>query len=487
MTGVRICETVTASTLAELRRRRDQVDRADMVELRLDGVEDVDVAGALQGRRKPVIVTCRPRWEGGRFEGGEEKRLALLADAVRLGAEYVDVEHRAKWQVLPRRDGTDLILSFHDWQGVPADLPDRVRQMRQAGADVVKVAVTARRLGDCLTLGAACQGAGRLAAIAMGSPGQITRTCPWLFGSCWTYAGEAAPGQVSTAVLIDRYRVRQGSRSTALYGVVGRPLVHSASPAIHNAAFAEARIDATYVPLEGESAADIEALASAFGLRGLSVTAPFKEDVFAQATSADQRTERLGAANTLRRTEEGWDARNFDVDGFLDPLDRGGHQLAGERVVVLGAGGAARAVVLALLERQARVGVAARRRGAAERLAGRFGSEIETWPPQPGWHMLVNATPVGMWPAPETSPLPADALKGPVVYDLVYNPLETTLMREARAGGADVIGGLEMLIGQACRQFEWWTGQTAPRESMWRAAHTFVTREVRESHEADHV
>lgn len=477
MHGVRICETVTAATLAELRRLRDSADRADLVELRLDGVADVDVAGALSGRRAPVVVTCRPIWDGGRYEGSEETRLAWLAEAVRLGAEYVDVEHRANWQAVPQREGTGLVMSFHDWEGIPVDLGDRVRAMRATGAAIVKVAITARRLGDCLALGEACAGHGDRVAIAMGVRGQLTRICPWLFDSCWAYAGQAAPGQVSTAELLDSYRLRSSGRTTALYGVAGRPIGHSASPAMHNAAFAAAGLDAVYVPLEGASADDVDVVARVFDVKGLSVTAPFKGEFFARATSSDPLTSRLRAANTLKRHGSGWEARNFDVAGFLDPLDRRGVSLAGERVVVLGAGGAARAVVAALSDRGANVAVSARRPESAEALAAELCASVEPWPPRPGWRMLVNATPVGTWPRVAETPVPAGGLAGTLVYDLVYNPPVTRLMREAAEQGAEVIGGRGMLVGQACRQFEWWTGLPAPREVIERAAAGWVTQE----------
>jgi 3-dehydroquinate dehydratase/shikimate dehydrogenase len=487
MTGVQVCQTVTAPNMAELRRQRDAAGRADLVELRLDGVADVDVAGALADRRAPVVVTCRPAWDGGRYDGSEETRLAWLAEAARLGAEYVDVEHQADWQAVGRSERTGLVLSFHDWRGVPADLSDRVRAMRSVQPAVTKVAVTATRLADCVALRRACAGDEATVAIAMGERGQVTRTCPWLFNSCWTYAGHAAPGQLSTALLLDRYRVRSGTADRAVYGVAGRPVSHSASPAMHNAAFAAAGLDAVYVAFDGQSAEDVDELASALGVKGLSVTAPFKQPLFARAAGADERTRALGAANTLRWNGTNWDARNFDVDGFLEPLDKRGIRLDGERAVVLGAGGAARAVVLALRERGARVSVAARRTEQAGTLAASFGVDVEAWPPRTGWRLLVNATPVGTWPRHDESPIDAGHLSGPLVYDLVYNPPETTLMRLARARGADAIGGLDMLVRQACLQFEWWTGRPAPHEVIAQAAFEYVTGEVRATHEADDV
>jgi 3-dehydroquinate dehydratase/shikimate dehydrogenase len=475
MTATSIVETVTAGSLAELRAARDGVTDADLVELRLDGVADIDVAGALDGRTRPVVVTCRPAWEGGRFDGSEDDRLRLLAEAMRLGAEYVDVEWRADRRGLPRGGRTRIVLSHHDFDGLPADLADRIGAMRAEQPAIVKISVTATRLADCLTLRDAAVGGEAHVLIAMGPAGLLTRVWPAWCGSCWTYAGSAAPGQLSAAVLARRFRVRQTTAATAAYGIAGRPLGHSASPAMHNAAFADAGLDAVYVPLETADAHEFLTVAEAIGLQGGSVTVPLKGAIAAVVGAADTRAARVGAVNTLRHGLHGWEADNFDVDGFLAPLDRRGWAIGGLRVVVLGAGGAARAVVTALTSRGARVTVSARRPAAAAALARAFGVETAPWPPAPGWDLLVNATTVGMWPHVEEAPIDRALVSGPRVYDLVYNPPETALLGWAREAGADTIGGLEMLVAQACRQFEWWTGREAPAAVMARAAREFVT------------
>lgn len=463
--------------MAELRAARDAAT-ADIVELRLDGVADVDVAGALDGRTTPVIVTCRAHWEGGAFDGAESDRLRILADAMRLGAEYVDVEWKADRRSLPPHDRarTTLVLSHHDFSGLPADLPDRVRAMAAERPDVLKVAVTPGGLRDCLTLRDAVRDAGRRVAIAMGAAGQLTRLAPVLFGSAWTYGGTAAPGQVSTAQLRDVFRIGAQSAATAIYGVAGLPLAHSASPAMHNAALAALGMDAVYVPLETDDAVHLLEVGEAIGLVGASVTAPLKTGVFARVPAHDDLSSRIGALNTLRRVGGRWEGRNFDVAGFLAPFVTRGVDLRGQRTVVLGAGGAARTAIWALQSRGAHVGIAARRLEKAEALAAEFGVTAVRWPPPPGWDLLVNTTPVGTWPDSDTSPLDAGDVQGGTVYDLIYNPEDTALLRMARAGGAGVIGGLEMLVGQACHQFEWWTGRPAPREVMAEAARAFLAR-----------
>jgi 3-dehydroquinate dehydratase/shikimate dehydrogenase len=473
-----LCVTVTASTMAELRARRDEAaPLADLVELRLDGVRDLDVAGALAGRTGPVVATCRPRWEGGGFDGGEAERLSLLADAIRRGAEYVDVEWAAgALGLIAETGGRRIVLSSHDFAESPRDLPDRYRAMRATGAEVVKLAVTAHALTDCLpllTLGRSVPATDRVALVAMGTPGWVSRILPAHFGSCWTYAGEAvAPGQLAPGRLLSEFRFGRTTASTRVFAVVGRPVEHSVSPAMHNAAFEATGVDAVYVPLAAASADDFCALAGALGVAGASVTAPFKQALVPLLANDDERVRRVGAVNTLKAEGSAWLGRNTDVEGFLAPLDVQGVPLRGQRVLVIGTGGAARAVVVALDDRGARVrvwGRDPRRAGTVATLAA--GGRVTEVPTRGDWDVLVNATPVGTRPAVEDTPVDAAVLRGGrTVYDLVYNPPDTRLLRDATAAGCRVIGGLEMLVAQAAAQFEWWTGRPAPTGVMRAAA-----------------
>ena len=469
----RICQTVTAATMAELRQKRDAVRDADLVELRMDGVTDVDVAGALAGRRLPVVITCRASWEGGRFAGAEETRLRLLAQAIELGAEFVDVEWRADRGAIGTNPRTRLILSHHDFSGCPDDLSARARAMRgDDPAAIVKVVVTVSSLSDVIQLRRDTDVGDRL-VIGMGTPGEVTRICPWLFGSEWTFAGDAAPGQISAAVLNGQYRVREGSASTQLYAITGSPLAHSASPAMHNAAFAHLGIDAVYVPLATTNPREFLACAEALGVEGASVTAPLKTVWAECGVELDDMARTVGAANTLGRNGRGWSATNFDLAGFLAPLEARAVELRGADCVVLGAGGAARAAARALRDSGATVRVAARHIQRATALAGELGVAAASWPPPPGWDLLVNATPVGTWPS-DDMPIAREAIQGRRVYDLVYHPRETAFLKAAQANGLETIDGLEMLVAQACRQFELWTGCEAPKDVMHAAAESFL-------------
>ena len=477
MPCAQLCATVTAATTAELRARRDEAHDADLVELRLDTVCDLDVEGALADRTRPVLVTCRPVWEGGRFTGSEEERHGILRRALALGADWVDLEWRGGFEALiAERDGRNIVLSMHDFDGTPGDLEERYRAMRRTGAEIVKLAVRSRSAGDVvrlLRLGRASRPE-RLVLVGMGPAGVPTRLLPAHFGSAWTYAGEGiAPGQVNLSEMVHRYRFKRTSASTVVYGVAGAPIEHSLSPPMHNAGFEAAGLDAVYVPFEATDADDLMTLADALGVAGLSVTAPFKESILGHLRHVDALGRQVGAVNTVRAAGEGWVGLNTDVPGFLAPLDAHG-DVGGVRSTVLGAGGAARAVAVALASRGGRVTVCARRPERAAVVARLADGTVGTLPPRPGsWDLLVNTTPVGTAPGVTATPVPAASLcGGRTVYDLVYNPGRTRFLREAAAVGCETIGGLDMLVEQAVRQFEWWSGSRPPAELFRTAALT---------------
>jgi len=463
MRPAKLCVTVTADTMAELRTRRDQVADADMVELRLDTVKDPSAAGALAGRKKPVIVTCRPKSEGGYFAGSEEERRSILSEALALGAEYVDLEWNGTCaDLMERTGGRRVILSHHDFGGMPADIRNRAQLMLASGAEIVKLAITADRLRDCLTLRDIARNTRvPMSLIAMGEAGLASRVLATWMGSCWTYSGEGvAPGQVAPQQMHDEYRFRRIGTRTAIYGVLGKPVSHSVSPAMHNAAFRAAHLDAVYLPLAASDFEDFTAFAEAAGLAGVSVTAPFKVHAFERADECDPVSRRIQSVNTLRREGSRWLGFNTDVTGFLAPLESA-MRLPGTRATILGAGGAARSVSVALASAGVKVTIAARRPDQAQAVAALTGASTTLWPPDPAsWDLLVNATPLGTAPGIEASPLPDDYLfhGGGMVYDLVYNPPQTRLLQTAARAGCRTIGGLDMLVAQAQRQFEWWTG-----------------------------
>jgi 3-dehydroquinate dehydratase/shikimate dehydrogenase len=484
MRDPQLCVTVTGSTMDELRAVRDGATQADIVELRLDGVDRPDGRAAIEGRRRPVIVTCRAAWEGGGFRGTEEERQRVLAAALEAGAEYVDVEAAATFApaLVDSRRGHGVVLSAHLFGDPPADLAERARRMRATGAEVVKIAIEARRLSDmvpllaiseCPVFSAPDDDNGHV-LLAMGEAGVASRVLAARFGNRWTYAGEGvAPGQMAPGRMLSEFRFRRIRGDAAVYGVVGNPVMHSLSPVMHNAAFAALGLNAVYVPLQAADADDFVTFASAIGLRGASITAPFKVEMLDRVQDADPLARRVGAINTVVIRDGRWQGANTDVEGFLAPLS-GRITLKGTRATVLGAGGAARGVAVALASQGAAVTIAARRTDAAREIAAITGGTVGAWPPRPGsWDVLVNATPT----AKDALPVAGLALDGEIVFDLVYVPAATPLIRAARHAGCLTIGGIEMLVAQAERQFELWTGQRPPAGLM-RAAAAHATGEA---------
>jgi len=475
----RLCVTVTATTMDELRRRRDaasSADGVDLVELRLDGVVDPNVAGALGGRRKPVIVTCRPQWEGGRFDGAEEDRQRLLAEAIAGGAEYVDIEWRARLEPLIKTAGSRAVVSMHDFERVPDSLERAVRAMWATGAGHVKAAVQVRSLADSVRLlGAARQHPGTI-VIGMGERGLVTRVLAARFRSPWTYAGDLGDvGQVTASTLVDDFGFHTLSSSAAVYGLVGSPIGHSVSPAMHNAALRASRRDAVYLPLPAADVDDFIAFAHGFDLQGASITIPFKVSLFTHVDEAYAVARRIGAINTIKNESGRWLGGNTDAAGFVGPLqrvlDRQPIARGPMRASLVGAGGAARAAAVALASIGADVTVHARRRAQAAEVAQLVGGRAGTWPPPAGsWDVLVNCTPIGMYPGEEASPMAGVPLDGGIVYDLIYNPPATRLLRDAAAAGCVTIGGLEMLVAQAEEQFAWWFGSRPAAGVMREAA-----------------
>jgi len=507
MANSRVCVAVTGRTMSEIRRNRDAAESAggaDLVEMRLDTVDRPDAAGALEGRRGPVIVTCRAEWEGGYFKGSEEERRRILEAALAGGAEYVDIEARAGFagEVIRERRGRGLVLSSHIFGSMPDDLESRWATLRASGAEIAKLAVEARSLSDTLRLmtlaepARSREGPQGHVLIAMGDMGVASRILATRIGNAWTYAGDnVAPGQISLSRLLDEFHFRDLGPGTDVYGVVGNPVMHSLSPVMHNAGFKCLGIDAVYLPLLAADADDVLTFARGLGLSGVSITAPFKVALMSATDELDPLARRVGAINTLAMRDGRWYGYNTDVHGFAAPLLRrlndlpakaGSHPsaamspstseglstregwlpaLAGShhlRASILGAGGAARAVAVALADLGADVTVCARRPEAARELADLAGGAVGPFPPAAGsWDLLVNST-SSDGDAAANSPIPGAVLDGTLVYELLYVPAITRLMADAQAAGCTTIGGLEMLVAQAEQQFEIWTGQAPP-------------------------
>lgn len=455
------------------------VPHADLLELRLDPLGEASrgrIDEFLGRAPLPVVAACRRRRDGGSFEAGEEARTALLRRAMDAGAAYVDVEIDTPAESLIRPGATRFVLSHHDPASVPADLEAIASRLRARG-DVWmrKVAVAGARATDCLRIRSLLARPGpALAAFCMGETGRLSRILARAWGSAATYgaAGDVAgaPGQLPVAELDEVYREDSLGPETRLVGLLGHPVAHSLSPRIHNAAFRHLGLDWVYLPLESPDAGDGLRTAQELHFRGLSVTLPHKEAVLEHVTRRDGMVSRVEAVNTVvleGAAVIGW---NTDVEAALEPL-RSVMRLSGARAAILGTGGAARALAHGLRAAGAEVAVFGRRGERARRLAqevGGAGGALEEVQGHPQ-DLLVNATPVGMWPEVARVPVPAAWVHAGVVYDLVYNPRPTRLLREAARAGSATLDGTAMFLAQAAAQFRIFTGEDAP-EAVMRAA-----------------
>lgn len=486
MTGV--CVSLFASSTSDLLRDLTFAEGlADVVEIRGDLGPDLDLDQIRRASRKPLIYTCRAASEGGALADDDPRRGDRLERAAIAGFDHIDIEfasRRALEPVIADRAGRSLILSHHDLVRTPADadLDDLYARMCDAGADIVKIVTTPQTIGDIARLlHFACRAtrSGRrpLIALAMGPMGQATRVLAARTGAPFTYASlrrgaEAAPGQIPAAELRSGYRIQNLTSSTRVFGIVGSDVTRSLSPAIHNAAFEATGIDAVYVPFSSDDLSGFMQVAAAVDLDGFSVTRPFKRDVIAFLTSADSSAESAASVNTVTRYGTSWTGSSTDGHGVVTPLSR--HlDIVGARVAILGAGGAARAAASALAAVGARVDLSARDDHKARATAASLGVQATPWTDRArgAYDVIINATPLGSHEALDETPVSRERLRTEaVVFDMVYAPLETRLLREARAAGCRTIDGVSMLVAQAAAQFETWTGVAAPLETMDRAA-----------------
>jgi 3-dehydroquinate dehydratase / shikimate dehydrogenase len=487
-----ICVSLTEETTAGIiDRMADLAGIADMFEIRGDMVLDLDLLTILRAKTRPLLFSCRPVAEGGRWDDTDTRRRMTLLEAVKRGFDYVDVELRSEFMdVIIEKSGNGLILSYHDLEGTPADLDSLYFRMCGRGADIVKIAVTPRSVADVGRLldfaAQAARGGGKpLIAIALGPMGVITRILAGRFGAPFTYAcasvgAEAAPGQIPADIMADLYRVRGISERTKVYGVLGADVTRSLSPILHNRAFESRQLDAVYVPLQAEALAPFMEALPAFGLSGFSVTQPYKVDILPYLDEVEESAALSGSVNTV--VVDGGLLRGSTTDslGVLAPLKRR-MDVREKKVVIVGAGGAARAAAMALKRKGAHVTVVARDAARAAEVAQTVGctygalSQLARHP----WDILMNATPVGSVAALNESPVPAALHRpGTIVFDMVYDPLETRFLREAQALGCTIVDGMEMLLAQAIGQFETWTGMEAPAEVM-RSTALFLAQEQR--------
>lgn len=457
--------------------RRLIAEGCRLVEYRLDFLPPTtDVAQLVRSRPGPIIATVRRPEDGGKWTGPEAERRKWLAAAIAAGAEYVDLEPDAA-RALARSGTTKRIVSRHDFRETPHDLQKIYDELAACDADVVKLAVTATSPVDNFRILQLVRDAKLpTVGLCMGELGAPSRILNAVCGSPFSFAAKdeasaVAPGQFSFAAMRDLYRYEALSSRSRMAAVIGDPIGHSKSPLIHNRALAAAGIDGVYVAFRVPPDALDEFIAAAakFGLRGLSVTIPHKETVQKHVTRLDPAAAKIGAVNTLVFEQPGVVfGCNTDEAGALDSLEAVA-PVCGKRALVLGAGGAAKGIAFGLVRRGAIVTITNRSRDRADELAAALGCQAVAWEDRGSveYDVLVNCTSLGMHPKPDETPLPAAALRADtIVFDTVYNPLETKLLREARVAGATIVYGTEMFVRQAEHQFRLFFGAEPSLETM---------------------
>ncbi|MDA3958912.1 shikimate dehydrogenase [Oceanispirochaeta sp.] len=487
----RLCLTLCRPTLEE--NLEDLKNSSpDLAELRIDLLTDLESypRGSLlsfpEKAGLPLILTCRKTADGGAWSGTDSQREALLLELMEGGYSYIDLEEDEDSKALHRKareKGILIIRSFHDFLSVPEDLEERLESMSHRG-DLVKAALMPRGINDLLILFQAGRtwqerhpGEDRLIILGMGAYGVPSRILAPLMGCFLTFCSppgaEAAPGHMSWETLHELYRVQELTAETGLYGIIGNPVLHTRSPQIHNPGFRAAGINAVYVPFTVDDLDAFFTLANFLNISGFSVTVPHKEAVRAFLQQEDEAVQVVGACNTVVRmkgSRQGWEGFNTDVIGFIEPLKEKIPTLKEKKAAVIGAGGAARSAVFALLQEGCELSIFNRSENRALQMAEEFccaGGSLDSFKEKTDsgetYDLIIQTTTVGMGEGkPEEeqeNPIPFFAFTGKeVLYDIIYIPRETPLMAKASRAGCTVLGGMPMLLEQGRAQFRLFTG-----------------------------
>lgn len=497
---VSVCAETADETIAKIR-RADEF--ADVIEVRFDCLPKAEIEWLLRPLEgtsnsikeltdRPIVSTFRPKVQGGYRELSLTERADFWSGNE---TSYCDVEEEFGDDTRNCLSGS-RICSFHDLSGVPANIEAIFDRLAATGAEIIKIAVQADDIIDAIPVWKLLEhvrrygelSPQRVIPIAMGQAGKWTRVLGLAYGAYLTYGSlddgdETAPGQITARDLIEIYRVRELDQETKVFGVVGDPVSESVSTYMHNPAFASAGVNAVFIPLMVKDLDEFirrmvrrETREVELNFGGFSVTMPHKQAIIKHLDAIDPMAEKIGAVNTVKIDGDKLTGYNTDAHGFITPLRDKFGDLNGARVAVVGAGGAARACVFALKQENALVTVVARDEKKGQDFAGEFDidwtalSRVKDQSSKiaDNFDIVVDTTPLGMkGPFENEALFTADELKGvKFVYDIVTRPVDTPLIREAKAAGIPAIGGLEMVVAQGAEQFEIWTGMTPPVSTM---------------------
>lgn len=485
---------------------------ADLVELRLDYIgRAVNLGRLMADRRLPVVVTCRRKEDGGRWEKSEQERLMLLRSAIATGVDFVDLEEDIA-AIIPRYGRTKRIVSLHNFEFTPPNLEAIHARLAALDADVVKIATMANSFTDSIRmLKLMRQAKVPTIGICMGELGSITRVMSLCYGAPFTYTSltterKIAPGQISFDTMKNLYRADKIDSNTKIFGVVADPVAHSLSPIIHNKAFISNQLNNCYLPfrIPPDELGLFVQWCREFGIGGLSVTIPHKETMLSYCHEVESAASGIGAVNTVVFNTDLATGYNTDFRAAMDclnaSLDRinimGDDRLRGRGVLILGAGGVSRAIAYGLRQRGAIIAISSRSFERSENLAREFSCRALPWESRFDIRagIIINGTPIGMHPNVDGTPYPKERLAdltrassdSTIIFDTVYNPEQTLLVKDARALGCEVITGVDMFVRQASYQYKLFTGQEASSPTLRKALRD-ATSPVKYSDEEDEV
>jgi 3-dehydroquinate dehydratase / shikimate dehydrogenase len=485
----KVCVAIIGATPAEMiEKATSVVKETPFLEFRLDYLDKPLLALPrlkqffAENTAATAIATCRRAANGGKFAGSVAAEVEVLSKASAAGFHLVDLELESA-QALKKADlqhlrdtGVALIISHHDFAATK-DLDGIYAKIAPFNPDFVKIVPTAKALVDNVTLIRFLERMNdhtNIIGICMGDAGIISRVLGVRAGSAFTFAAatpgeETGPGQIAARTLLDNYRIDHVDAATKVYGVAGNPIRSSLSPIMMNTAFRRETVNAVYLALQTSKLSDLLKLVHEIPIQGVSITMPLKEEILPHLEQTDPLSAKIGAVNTIRLLDGKLYGFNTDVAGIVGPLEKR-LSLRGAKVLVLGAGGAARAAVFGVRDKGAEVFIYNRTPETAQKLARQSGSKTikKDALAKTTFDVIINATPVGMAGNKAASILEPKDLNTRLVFDLVYNPLETPLIRMARQQSINIITGVEMFVHQGARQFEIFTGKPAPEEEMFR-------------------
>ncbi len=457
---------------------------AKLVELRLDYIgRAVNLKRLLENRPGPIVITARRREDGGRWMQSEQERLMLLRSAVVDGVEYVDIEADVASQI-PRYGNTKRIISYHDFSDTPNELEELHEAMAEEDADIVKIATMANSFTDNLRMMKMVREAKvPTIGICMGEIGMVTRILANRVGSPFTYATysmdkKMAPGQLNWKEMIEMYDYENITEKTELFGVIADPVANSYNPLIHNRAFKQEGLNARYLPFRvlAEDLPNFIDGCKELGIHGISITIPHKERALEFCTQAESSATGIGAINTMVFHDADRLGYNTDYRAAMDCIEEvyevkkdAERPMQGITALVMGAGGVSRAIAWGLRQRHAEVMLTSRTFDRTQMLASEIGCRAIEWEERhdPRIHLLVNGTPVGMHPDVDSCPYNASKLNQfMVVFDTVYNPENTLLIKHAKRAKSRIVTGVDMFVRQCAYQYKLFTGKEAPAQLM---------------------